>query len=1117
MKRWLAIFAVVFLSLPCFAQGGSQASSVLRSTAGASGATIRVCTSTASGTPCSPLANIYTDAALTVPKSNPFAADSVGNYGYYASPRIYKEQVTVGGSTFTQMVTVPEDGGFPLSGVIITRTQNGANHGERLANCIAALPATGGACDARSDVLTPIWNLDPFAGVTKPVRVMLGAATIAVNVDVTAPSNITIDPYGGALFQVASGKTLTVNGPMLADPYQRVVDLSAGGVVFFAGGISYPGWFGAVADGRATTHAEITSANPVISNPTDSPWTSDDCATGAGCSGPADKVIVLYSATYPGQVTTIVDFTDSANITLAVAPTSTTTVNAVWGTDDTDAIQAAADGIPAVTPNSAQNTLQFPGGIYLMSEPIVYTNAAGLRVQGDGPGSPGSLGNYNLNGQPGGGTSLVWIGPVGGVIGCTSASGAPPAGVDDALTNCTAAESYMMKLSGQFILEDINLQGARRASHLLEIGGGDVSNSFSFSVRNFFGGYATQYGMVIGGTNVNQPGSFGEAYFENISLSTNGLYNSALLENDPTCGGAMFFRYGPGNFQKQFDTGYMGGGGATNLATGCHHIFWYNGQTAVFTNVYFAPLNGNSTPHSSVYVKTGNFFTFDNVYDENGWMIHDVAGDSYTLNQVQMRQNPGGKPHVAAQFDSSATVALNSVRTEGLPIVFKAGGKVTRNNVGFGNFGTAPAYPFTLCAGAGCITRSGSTVTLTTTATHSYLAGDWIELVGIADATYNGIFKVVAPVTATQFDVVNAAAVGASTEGGTVGLACCVVAETATSYTPQWNHPFVSYLETGSGALTARLASAVTNIANKNAFTMIPGNTAGSAGASLPATIPAGWHFLDMRGNGAMFLGGPFVFGTAANPAVVDLYTGLKISGAAATGTILRGNGTQYVPSTNTWPDTTTVSQLLYATGTNVIGSSANLTYASSNLNLTGGGFVATKNGSDSVGAGPNLLLTNVAGTNRWYTQLSASGHLDFWSHVSGVNTMGFRLLAGGGRVMTAGAAPTCTFTSGGGTTPSCALDTGSTDTAGTIIATTGTGSPGTAGTITLTFTAAYGTNKPSCNYTLSNDGAGTWNVRATVIDETPSTTSDLFNWDNNSVALGVSTAFHVNYHCIAK
>jgi hypothetical protein len=126
-------------------------------------------------------------------------------------------------------------------------------------------------------------------------------------------------------------------------------------------------------------------------------------------------------------------------------------------------------------------------------------------------------------------------------------------------------------------------------------------------------------------------------------------------------------------------------------------------------------------------------------------------------------------------------------------------------------------------------------------------------------------------------------------------------------------------------------------------------------------------------------------------------------------------------------------------------------------------------------------------------------------------------------RMMAVGTAPTCAFTSGGGTSPSCTLQTGSTDTLGTIIATTGTGTPGSTGTITLTFSATFGTNNPSCIYELSNGGAGQWGALATTSDKTPSTSSDLFNWTNATggtpagVALSTSTAYWIIYHCWGK
>ncbi|MGA8142922.1 MAG: glycosyl hydrolase family 28-related protein [Candidatus Acidiferrales bacterium] len=66
-----------------------------------SGATITVCAATATGTPCAPLATIYTDASLTVPAANPFQSDGIGNYHFYAPAGRYQLQITGPGITGT--------------------------------------------------------------------------------------------------------------------------------------------------------------------------------------------------------------------------------------------------------------------------------------------------------------------------------------------------------------------------------------------------------------------------------------------------------------------------------------------------------------------------------------------------------------------------------------------------------------------------------------------------------------------------------------------------------------------------------------------------------------------------------------------------------------------------------------------------------------------------------------------------------------------------------------------------------------------------------------------------------------------------------------------------------
>ena len=68
-------------------------------------ATIAVCSAGASisTTPCSPLANIYSDEALTQPIADPFQADSLGNYGFWAAPGHYVVQIYGAGVTTKAM------------------------------------------------------------------------------------------------------------------------------------------------------------------------------------------------------------------------------------------------------------------------------------------------------------------------------------------------------------------------------------------------------------------------------------------------------------------------------------------------------------------------------------------------------------------------------------------------------------------------------------------------------------------------------------------------------------------------------------------------------------------------------------------------------------------------------------------------------------------------------------------------------------------------------------------------------------------------------------------------------------------------------------------------------
>jgi hypothetical protein len=75
--------------------------------------------------------------------------------------------------------------------------------------------------------------------------------------------------------------------------------------------------------------------------------------------------------------------------------------------------------------------------------------------------------------------------------------------------------------------------------------------------------------------------------------------------------------------------------------------------------------------------------------------------------------------------------------------------------------------------------------------------------------------------------------------------------------------------------------------------------------------------------------------GSLSAGTTVNATTGYKVNNAATSGTILRADGTNYVASTATYPNTTTSTRVLYSTGTNTIGESANLTFNGTTLTAT--------------------------------------------------------------------------------------------------------------------------------------------------------------------------------------
>lgn len=114
MKHILAFLTGLLLCAgSAFAQGVAIPAQVALQTVNgitrpAAGATITVCANATSGTPCSPalVGKVFKDVLLSVPLSNPFTADSNGNYTFAIAPGVYTVTVTGAGfSGYSYIIT----------------------------------------------------------------------------------------------------------------------------------------------------------------------------------------------------------------------------------------------------------------------------------------------------------------------------------------------------------------------------------------------------------------------------------------------------------------------------------------------------------------------------------------------------------------------------------------------------------------------------------------------------------------------------------------------------------------------------------------------------------------------------------------------------------------------------------------------------------------------------------------------------------------------------------------------------------------------------------------------------------------------------------------------------
>jgi hypothetical protein len=298
-----AVAGVAWLTAPpgALAQG-SRKDDIVFGPSGhpVAGATVRVCQPAATGTPCSPLATIYTDATLTVTAANPFQTDGIGNYHFYAPAGRYQVQISspqISGTITQPDVILPPD--LSSSGAGNNISAFGLTLGGNLS--VAGNATIGGTLTTA--------NFNPGAFTPSSLSVT-GSGCMAgprPSFDVTCP------PYNA----VGDGALLNT----------QLGGITAGTNTFTSSTTLAAGW-------RAGIGISIY---------------------GAGASGAS---LVAKVGSIVGNTLTLVD--NSGNPVDA----GTTVTNANFFDDDTLAIQGAIAAACATPANSSSRDVFFPPGNY---------------------------------------------------------------------------------------------------------------------------------------------------------------------------------------------------------------------------------------------------------------------------------------------------------------------------------------------------------------------------------------------------------------------------------------------------------------------------------------------------------------------------------------------------------------------------------------------------------------------------------------------------------------------------------------------------------------------------------------------------------------------------------
>ena len=130
-----------------------------------------------------PLATIFSNVAETNLLTNPFSADSNGRYTFFAAAGQFTVSISAPGYvTYSYPISVLGSSFTSINNVVYADTQPGATADAKLNNCMAALPAGGGTCDARgfgatTQTIAATVNVGSNVGSGKTVTLLIDRTT----------------------------------------------------------------------------------------------------------------------------------------------------------------------------------------------------------------------------------------------------------------------------------------------------------------------------------------------------------------------------------------------------------------------------------------------------------------------------------------------------------------------------------------------------------------------------------------------------------------------------------------------------------------------------------------------------------------------------------------------------------------------------------------------------------------------------------------------------------------------------------------------------------------------------------------------------------------------------